>query len=206
MVAEESGVGQVKLAGRVVSRLGISLIELQARGMWGEPANRNLGLRAIRRAVELGAGVLEVPIPFGPAADLVREVGSSDIFVIARLTGEIRDVEILRQRLGRRPDLIVAEERLLGQMDHWGIPLGALIGPRTASVPHRPVAAVRGPSPALERTVDMCEFEGISYMGPALSILAAGKGTVALPPVSHPKDVDRVFAEAGAIRPTGEPG
>ena len=191
-----SSVGQVELAGRLINRLGVSLVELQARGMWGEPANRGVGLAAIRRAVLMGAGLIEVPVPFGPAADLVREVGDYDIFVVARLTGEVDDVDVLRKRLGRRPDLIVADEHLLEEMDHWGIPLGALIGPRTQSVHYGPIVAVRGPSPALKRLVDMCEFEGISYMAPGLTILNAGQRTIALPPISTARDVDRVLAEA----------
>jgi hypothetical protein len=197
MVAQ---VGTVELGGHTISRLGVSLVELQARGMWGEPANRGLALAAIRTAIELGAGLIEVPVPFGPAADLVREIGSRKIFVVARLTGEVVDVDVLRHRLGRRPNLILAEERLLDEMSEWDIPLGALVGPRTESVIYRPIAAVRGPYPALTRMVDRCELEGVSYLAPSPNVLSAGELTVAVPPISSVRDVERVFAEAATPR------
>src|SRR5579863_1437224 len=39
--------------------------------------------------VELGAGVLEVPVPFGPFADLVMEAEVPEAFLVARLTGRL---------------------------------------------------------------------------------------------------------------------
>jgi hypothetical protein len=195
--------GTVELAGRMVRRLGVSLTELRVTGMWGEPTNRAAALATIRRAADLGADIMEVPVPFGPAADLVREVGEYSTFVVARLTGEMADLDVLRSRLGRRPDLILAEDRLLDDMRDWDIPLGALVGPRAYSVLFHPVAAVRGPSPALKRLVDWCESEGIPYMAPALSILDAGERTIALLPVSSEREVERVFRELEAT-PRGE--
>jgi hypothetical protein len=198
--------GTVEIGGRELNRLGISLIDLRAGGMWGVPANRAAAISTIRTAVELGADVIEVPVPFGPAADLFREAAVHDTFLVARLTSEVRDLDVLRHRLGRRPDMILAEELVLEHLRDWGVRLGAIIGPRAHHAIFRPISAVRGPSPALERMVDWCEGEGISYMAPSLTILGAGERTIAVPGVHSVRDVERVFAEAEVTPPAGEPG
>lgn len=186
-------IGTVELAGRQVRRIGVSLTDLHVTGMWGEPTGREPALATIRRAAELGAGLMEVPVPFGAVSDLVREAGDHETFIAARLTGEVGDPDVLRARLGRCPDLIVAEERLLDAMSDWGVPLGVLVGPRASSVLHQPVAAVRGPYPAPKGMVDWCESAGVSYLAPSLDILDAGELTIAVPGVSSVGDVERLL-------------
>ena len=144
----------VRLGARTVNRLGISLSGLRTTGMWGEPASRASAVAAIRTAVELGADILEVPIPFGPAADLVREAHVPEAFILARLTNRLPDIDAVRYRLGgRRPDMVLAEEHLLDDMSDWGVPLGAIVGSHAARTTFRPLAGVRGPYPAPRRMV-----------------------------------------------------
>jgi hypothetical protein len=202
---------KVQLGGRAVSRTGISLTGMRTTGMWGEPAGRTAAVAAIRRAVELGAEVLEVPVPFGPAADLLREAaehhaGVQGAFVVARLTQPLPDLGAVRHRFGgRRPDLIVAADHLLGEMTGWGVPLGALVDRRAQSCPFRPLHAVRGPHPASAPMVEWCEREGFPYMAPSPAILAAGELTIALPAPRSVGEVEGLFG-GGPTPPAAGPG
>lgn len=190
----------VRLAGRSVGRLGMSLAGLRVTGMWGEPASREAAVATIRRAVALGADVLEVPVPFGPAADLLREAGVPGVFVVARVTGRTTP-EVLRRRLGRPPDLVLAEAAVLPELAGWGPPLG-LVGVE----PHPDVAAVRGPYPPPPGLLEWCETEGIPYLATETAVLAAGRHTIALPAPRSVTEVERVFAEAAPTPPAGGPG
>ena len=181
--------------------------------MWGEPASRSSAVAVIRRAVELGADIVEVPIPFGPAADLFREARVQGAYVVARLTDRLPDLDAVVHRLGgRRPDLVMAEEHYLDDMRSWPVPLGAIIGPRSQRALFEPLRAVRGPWPALRRMVDWCEEHGLPYMSPSTEILGAGRLTIALPAVKTIKEVERLFAPepepepAPATPPAGGPG
>lgn len=192
----------VRLAGRTVHRLGISLAGLKATGMWGEPATRADAIRAIRRAVQLGAGVLEVPMPFGPAADLVREAEVAGAFIAARLTQPVTDVEVLRSRLGgRTPDLVMAAGDLLRELASWGVPLGVIGGQGQEGV-----AAVRGPFPVPAGVLQWCESHRIPYMATETAVLEEGECTIALPAPRSASEVERVFARRGATPPAGGPG
>lgn len=191
----------VRLAGRTVHRLGISLAGLRATGMWGEPAVRADAISAIRRAVELGAGVLEVPMPFGPAADLLREAEVAGAFIAARLTQPVRDVDVLRSRLGgRTPDLVLAGGDLLPELASWGVALG-VIGDQGLEG----VAAVRGPFPAAKEVLQWCESRQIPYMATETAVLDEGECTIALPAPTSVSEVERVFARR-ATPPAGGPG
>ena len=180
--------------------------ELRATGMWGEPASRSTAVEVLRRAVELGADVVEVPIPFGPAADLFREAHVDSAYVVARLTERLPDLDAVIGRLGgRRPDLVMAEERDLDDMRSWPVPLGAIVGPRSQLVRFEAVRAVRGPWPAPPQTVDWCEEHGLPYMAPSTEIRKAGRLTIALPAVTSIRAVERLFGEAPAPSPATPP-
>ncbi len=197
----------VRLGDRLVNRLGISVAELRVTGMWGEPASRKAAVAAIRRAVDMGAEVLEVPVPFGPGADLVRAAHVPDAFIVARLTQALPDLAAVRHRLGgRRPDLVLAEEHRLDDMRDWGVPLGAIVGTAARSARFMPLAAVRGPYPALWRMVEWCEREGIPYMAPSLEILGKGGSTIAVPAPRSVAEVERLLSGRGATPPAGGPG
>ncbi len=197
----------VRLGERRVRRLGISAAELRVTGMWGEPASREAAVAAIRRAVDMGAEVLEVPVPFGPAADLVREAHVPDAFLVARLTQALPDLATLRHRLGGRlPDLVLADELRLDDMRGWGVPLGAIVGTHPQSARFAPLAAVRGPYPPLRRTLEWCEREGVPYLASSTGILAAGRLTVALPAPRSVAEVERVLSrEEGSTPPAAGP-
>jgi hypothetical protein len=199
-------VDTVRLGRRTVSRVGISVAELRVTGMWGEPTSRAAAVAAIRAAVEGGVDVLEVPVPFGPYADLVRAARVPDAFVIARLTARVPDLDTIVHRLGgRRPDLILAEEHFLDDMRTWGVPLGAIVGSRSQRAIFRPLYAVRGPFPALRRMVEWCEVEGVPYMAGSTAILAAGRWTIALPAPRGVTDVERLLGETAASPPAEGP-
>ncbi len=197
----------VVLGERRVKRLGISTSALRVTGMWGEPASRKAAIAAVRRAVDMGAEVLEVPLPFGPAADLVREAHVPDAFIVARLTRSLPDLAAVRHRLGgRRPDLVVAEEHSLDDMRDWGVPLGAIVGTSARSARFRPLDAVMGPYPPLRRMVEWCEHEGIPYLAPSTGILDAGELTVALPAPRSLAEVERLLGGERPTPPAAAPG
>ena len=180
--------------------------ELRTTGMWGEPASRNGAVAVVRRAVELGADIVEVPVPFGPAADLFREADVQGVYVVARLTERLPDLDAVIHRLGgRRPDLVMAEEHDLEAMRDWPVRLGAIVGPRSRRPSFEPLRAVRGPWPAPGPLVDWCEENGLPYMAPSIEILGAGRLTVALPAVKTIKEVDRLFVPPPAARPAPPP-
>ncbi len=199
----------VRLAGRTIRRLGLSAAGLRTTGMWGEPAARQAAVTAIRRAVELGAEVIEVPLPFGPAAGLVREAQVPDVLIVARLTGRLPELDVIRHRLGgRRPDLVLADPRLLEDMRAWPVPLGAVVTAGTAAppVPFEPLAAGTGPYPAPPGVVEWCEDQAIPYLAPSTGILAAGALTVALPAPRSVTEVERLFSQERPTPPAAGPG
>ncbi|HWE54366.1 MAG TPA: hypothetical protein VG435_02585 [Acidimicrobiales bacterium] len=193
----------VEMAGRAINRVGLSAGDIKATGMWGEPADRKHAVAAIRNAVEMGVDVIEVMVPFGPSADLFREAAPRDVFVIARLTSELPDLDAVRYRLGRRPDLILVDEHRLEPVSTWGVPVGAIVGNRSSQCLFSPLRAVRGPYPALRRMVDWCEQAGVSYITNSTNILDAGERTIALLTPASLRDVERLF---GATPPVAEPG
>lgn len=207
----------VRLAGRRVRRLGISVAGLRTTGMWGEPAGRRAAVEAIRRAAELGAEVMEVPVPFGPYADLfrdaetdlLRDAESDRVFLIARLTGGPGDLDAAVRRLGRRPDLLLAGERRLGALSDWPGPVGAIVASPAPPVTLGSLAAVRGPHPPAAEMLAWCEGHGIPYLAPSTGILAAGELTIALPAPRSRLEVERLLGDrpAGPLTPpAAEPG
>jgi hypothetical protein len=206
----EPPAGTVELAGRTVGRLGLSLAALRVTGMWGEPASRADAVATIRRAVELGAEVIEVPLPFGPAADLLRQSGERPGCLVARISGPLPGPDALGARLGRLPDLILAGGAHLEAVASWGIPLGVLVGSGTGGRSpwsddwgYAPIVAVSGPGPAPAGLLRWCEARGLPYLAPDVGILGAGRGTVALPPLSSRREVERLWAAGGL--PPGRP-
>ena len=191
----------VRLAGRTVNRLGISLQALRATGMWGEPTAREEAVQVIRTAVRMGAGVLEVPLPFGPAADLVRQAGVPEACIVARLTQPVRGLAVLRSRLGRLPDVVLAEPDLLHEAAGWGLPSGVVGGEVREGL-----AAVRGPYPEPEGVIRWCEAVAIPYVATEPAVLRAGRHTIAVPAVRSVTEVERLFGEEGTTPPAGGPG
>ena len=200
----------VSLAGRPVRRLGLSMAELRITGMWGEPTGRGAAIEAVRRAVQLGVEVIEVPFPFGPAADLVRDAGVPDAFLAVRLTAPVASLDAVTVRLGRRrPDLVLAEPDLLAAIRSWPVPLGVVRHDEREAedeaAPPPGAQAVRGPFPPPPGLLEACEAAGIPYLAPAVEILDAGRLTIALPAPRTVAEVERVFGEA-ATPPAAGPG
>ncbi len=155
----------------------------------------------------MGAEVLEVPVPFGPGADLVREARVPDAFIVARLTQGLPDLAAVRHRLGGRiPDLVLAEEHQLDDMRDWGVPLGAIVGTSARSARFRPLDAVMGPYPPLRWMVEWCEREGIPYLASSTGILDVGELTVALPAPRSVAEVERLLDEERPTPPAATPG
>jgi hypothetical protein len=194
----------VTLADRSVRRLGVSAAVLRTTGMWGEPADRGAAIETLRRAVQLGADVVEVPFPFGPAADLVREAGVAGAFLVVRLTTPVASLDMVTARLGgRRPDLVLAEPDPAAAIQSWPVPLGVVL--RHEAVPPPGAEAVLGPFPPPPRLLEACEAADIPYLAPALEILGAGRLTIALPAPRSVAEVERVFGGA-ATPPAAGPG
>jgi hypothetical protein len=201
----------VRLGGRRLSRVGLSVSELRGTGMWGEPVDLAPAVATVRRAVEMGVDIVEVPVPFGPYADVVRQAGLPDAFVVVRLTGPVTDLDVVRKRLGRPPDLVLADPARLDHIIGWPVRLGALAGPgpgpatRQLGLDH-PIEAVRGPYPASPPVLEWCEEQAIPYLAPSAAILGAGRHTVALLAPRSPTEVERLFDQAAATPPAAEPG
>lgn len=199
--------GTVELAGRTVKRLGMSVSALRTTGMWGEPAGRQAAVAVIRRAVELGVEVLEVPVPFGPAGDLVREADVAGTFIVAHLTAGPHDPDMLRRRLGGRwPDLVLAPGGLLPRLSGWPMPLGVVVGAGATSPECDELAALLGPYPVDPSLLEWCETRAISYLARSIGVLAAGDLTVALPAPRSLKEAERLFGPARSTPPAGGPG
>ena len=206
---------RVDIGGRPVNPVGLTLAGMQLTGMWGAPAGRAAAVRTIIRAVELGVELIEVPVPFGPWADLVREADPEGVVVVARLTGPVRSVDDLRRRLGprQRLGLVMAEPQLLDEARAWDVaPVGVIAGPSSLPSTFGAVAAVRGPYPAPRRVVDWCAARRVPYLAPAAGILGVGPLAasaaagvplaVALLSAASPKEAERVFT---ALPPDGPP-
>jgi aryl-alcohol dehydrogenase-like predicted oxidoreductase len=74
LVAAASGV--FALGGNVaVTRLGYGAMRITGRGIWGEPADRGVAIRVLRRAVELGVDFIDTADSYGPfvSEELIRE-------------------------------------------------------------------------------------------------------------------------------------
>jgi len=189
----------------MVSRLGLSVSGMQVARLQGTPGIHGRAVAAVRRAVELGVDVIEVPLPSGPCADVVREALRVDsavreAFIVAHLTAAVPDLSSVRLRLGgRTPDLLLADDHLLDDMAGWPLRLGAVVGPHSPQPVFRPLAALRGPYPARRRLVEWCERFEIPYLAPSPAILAAGRMTIAL---ATPPGLREVEDQLGPGLPT----
>jgi hypothetical protein len=156
--------------------------------------------------VELGAGVVEVTVPFGAGADLLREAAVPDAAVIARLTGRVAGLDAVRRRLGGRPPLLVlVDEHRLGELEGWPVAVGVVVGAGSRpSWAGRP-AAVRGPWPAPRRVFEWCGREEVPYLAPATAVLGAGALTVAVLSPRSISEVERVFRSGAVERPVIPP-
>jgi pyridoxine 4-dehydrogenase len=58
-----------------VHRMGFGAMRLTGEGIWGEPEDRDEAVRVLRRAVELGADLVDTADSYGPfvSEDLIRE-------------------------------------------------------------------------------------------------------------------------------------
>ena len=67
--------GTIELGGKTVARLGFGTMRLTGRGIWGEPADRDECVAAVRRAVELGVQVIDTADAYGPAVaeEIIRD-------------------------------------------------------------------------------------------------------------------------------------
>src|SRR6186997_1207551 len=67
--------GTFTLGDLVVNRLGFGAMQITGPGIWGEPADRDEAIRVLRRAVELGANLIDTADSYGPfvSEDLIRE-------------------------------------------------------------------------------------------------------------------------------------
>ncbi len=209
------------MGGRSVGRIGLGLAGLRTTGMWGEPARRAAAVNTIRRAVELGIDLIEVPGPFGPWVDLVREAEPEGAVLAVRLTAApaggrrgraAEELQAVVGRLGRHlrgsiaavlAELPAVEDLREAGVEHLGVVVGAR-PPASASL-LGDVAAVRGPWPAPRRVLEWCEQQGVPYLCSSARILDAGAHTVALLEPSGRAEIDRLYREA-ATPPAAAPG
>ena len=74
--------------------MGFGAMRLTGRGIWGEPTDRTLCLRVLRRAIDLGVDLIDTAYAYGPyvSEDLIREalVPFPERLVIATKAGLVR--------------------------------------------------------------------------------------------------------------------
>ncbi len=210
--------GPVEIGSFSATRVGLSTASLRITGMWGEPARRAAAVRTIERALELGVRLVEMPGPFGPWADLVRDADPDpdQVVLIVRLTGSdpANALHVTSRRLGRRlarrVAAVLVEPRLLDDirdLDDPRPPAGAVVMASTSVSALGPLVAVRGPYPAARRTLEWCEQQRVPYLCPDLRILGAGEHTVALLEPAGRAEMERLWQAAGAaIPPAARPG
>lgn len=61
--------GTLTVAGVTVARLGFGAMHLTGPGVWGPPSDRAAALAVLRRAVELGVGLIDTADAYGPATN-----------------------------------------------------------------------------------------------------------------------------------------
>src|SRR3954467_2299818 len=64
-LAQQSGTIDLADIGSVY-RLGVGAMRITGPGIWGEPADRELARKVVRRAVELGANFIDTADSYGP--------------------------------------------------------------------------------------------------------------------------------------------
>src|SRR5215469_12789442 len=93
LLAAASGV--FSLGGTVaVTRLGYGAMRITGRGIWGDPPDRDVAIKVLRRAVELGVDFIDTADSYGPhvSEELIREAlhPYPDDLVIATKGGLVR--------------------------------------------------------------------------------------------------------------------
>lgn len=141
---------------------------------------------AIRAAVVPGQ-ILEVPAPFGPWADLVRQAAPVGAIVAVRLVGTGSPgsrLQAARHRLGPGLDpalVLVRSQEMAELVGEIPIPVGVVVDSTTPVGTLGPeCVAVRGPFPAPAAILEWCETRTIPYLCSDERILSAGRHTVAL--------------------------
>ncbi len=204
---EDPGTDRVTLGGRLLQRRALTLTGVGSTGMWGERVGRHNALETILAAIDRGVDIVEVPLPFGPFADLIRDAALGGVYLVARLTGPVRSPEVIEARLGRPPDLLLADPGLLPALDRWAVDLGAVTTDGgVPAVPGVELKAVRGPFPAPPGSIEGCRRRGVTYLGPSLGVLGAGPATVALLAPRSPIEAARLFGPQAATPPGAAPG
>ena len=98
--------GRIRLGSLEVTRLGYGAMSLSGPDAWGPPPDEPEGLRALRRAVELGVDFVDTADSYGPAISeqLVRKAlhPYPDGLVIATKAGQARPDPTAWVPLGRR--------------------------------------------------------------------------------------------------------
>ncbi len=101
--------GTFAIADRTVHRLGFGAMRITGKGVWGEPPDRDVAKRVLRRAVELGVDFIDTADSYGPVVSeqLIREALSPypDNLVIATKGGLTRQGPDQWTPVGRAPYL-----------------------------------------------------------------------------------------------------
>ncbi len=73
--AKVDDAGTLQLGTLTVHRLGFGSMQLPGSGVWGAPRDRDLALRVLRRAVELGVDLIDTADSYGPnvAEELIHD-------------------------------------------------------------------------------------------------------------------------------------
>src|SRR3954454_1413158 len=82
------------LGDKAVRRLGFGAMRITGDGLWGEPPDHDEAVRVVRRAVELGANVIDTADSYGPevSENIIAEAlhPYSDDLLIATKAGLLR--------------------------------------------------------------------------------------------------------------------
>lgn len=113
--------GEMEIAGKKVSRLGLSTMHLAGRGAWGEPTNRSAALELLRTAVRVhGITHLDTSDAYGPhvVEELIREAlhPYPENLLIATKVGMVRPTRDHWAPLGRPAYLRAAVEASLRRL------------------------------------------------------------------------------------------
>jgi pyridoxine 4-dehydrogenase len=110
-----------------VNRLGFGAMRITGQGIWGDPLDKQLAIKTLRRAVDLGVNFIDTADSYGPAVseNLIAEALSPypDELVIATKGGQVRPGPNLWDPDGRPEHLRAACESSLKRLRLEQIPL-----------------------------------------------------------------------------------